>query len=376
VSILKPVRGLDPDCYENFASFCRLDYPEYEIVFCVGDETDPVLPVIRQVIADFPATNIRILFGSGRIATNDKVAKLARLSKEAKYETLVINDSDVRAQADYLRSIVAPLSDPKVGAVTCFYAPIEESTTVQRLQTVGMYSDFYPGIVVAWMLDGVKFALGPTIATTRSHLAGFGGYERIENLPADDLLVGRLIAEQCLEVKLLPYTIQTVADFQSFKDLFFKRLRWIVVMRHMRPWGHLGLIFTFGLPWTLVGMALSPSLLAAGVFAAVYLGLRAAMTLQTASWGLKQRTPINMLALIPIWDAVAFVIWLVSFTRSTIRWRDRDYYIRDGQLVPADGNGVPALPEVRKEPALGVTSPVQPEVAASPSASHSAPSAS
>jgi ceramide glucosyltransferase len=373
VSILKPVRGLDPDCYENFASFCRQDYPEYEIAFCVGDEADPVLPVIRRVIADFPATNIRILFGSGRVATNDKVAKLARLSKEARYETLVINDSDVRAESDYLRTVVAPMADPNVGAVTCFYAPIEETTAVQRLQTVGMYSDFYPGIVVAWMLDGVKFALGPTIATTRANLARFGGYERIENLPADDLLVGRLIAEQGLEVRLLPYTVRTVADFQSLKDLFFKRLRWIVVMRNMRPWGHLGLIFTFGLPWTLIGMALSPSLLIAGAFAVSYLGLRAAMTLQTASWGLKQATPPAMLSLFPIWDGMAFVIWLVSFTRSTIRWRDRDYYIRDGQLVPADGNRLPAQPEIRKE---GATSPAQAEVAASPSASHSAPSAS
>ena len=213
VSILKPVRGLDPDAYENFASFCRQDYPEYEIVFCVGDRTDPVLPVIEKVIRDFPKCKIRVLFGSGRVATNDKVAKLARLTNEAQYEFLVINDSDVRAEPDYLRTIVAPLADPKVGAVTCFYAPTDEKTLVQHLQSVGMLSDFYAGILVAWQLDGVKFALGPTIATTRTRLAGFGGYEAIENRPADDLLVGRLIAEQGYEVKLLPYSVLTVADY-------------------------------------------------------------------------------------------------------------------------------------------------------------------
>src|SRR5271165_5971684 len=377
VSILKPVRGLDPDAYENFASFCRQDYPDYEIVFCVGDREDPVMPVIDRVISDFPQRNIRVLFGSGREATNDKVAKLARLAKEAKYEVLVINDSDVRAEPEYLRTVVAPLADPKVGAVTCFYVPTDETSAVQKLQTVGMYSDFYPGIVVAWQLDGVKFALGPTIATSRARLAGFGGYEKIENQPADDLLVGRLIAEQGYEVRLLPYTIQTVADFHSFSDLFLKRLRWIVVMRHMRPWGHFGLMFTFGLPWTLLAVALAPTPMVAGAFLATYFGLRAAMTLQIAVWGLKRPAPWQGLPLIPIWDGMAFVIWLVSFTRSTIRWRNRDYYIRDGQLVPR--GSVPSETQETEDRTAALTpgsSPTQAEIAASPSASHSAPSAS
>ena len=334
VSILKPVYGLDPDAYDNFASFCRQDYPEYEILFCVGGRSDPVLPIIEKVIADFPDQNIRVLYGSGREATNDKVAKLARLAKEARYEILVINDSDVRARPEYVRTMVAPLDDPKVGAVTCFYVPADEKTLVQKLQTVGMYSDFYPGIVVAWLLDGVKFALGPSIATSQTRLAGFGGYEMIENRPADDLLVGRLIAEQGYEVRLIPYSVQTVPDFQGFRELFLKRLRWIVVMRHMRPWGHLGLIFTLGLPWSLAAIALSPTAVAGGAFLAVYFGLRVAMTLQLVSWGLKLPVPWQDLALIPVWDAMAFVIWLASFTRSTIRWRDLDYHIREGELVP------------------------------------------
>lgn len=334
VSNLKPIRGLDPDAYENLASFCRQDYPEYEILFCIGDQDDPAFPVIEKLIADFPERSIRVLFGSGRSATNDKVAKLARLVSEARHEIVVISDSDVRVQPDYLRTVVAPLADPKVGAVTCFYVPTHETTLVQSLQSVGMLADFYAGILVAWQLDGVKFALGPTIATSRTRLDGFGGYQAIENRPADDLLVGRLIADQGYAVELLPYSVSTVADYQTFRDLFHKRLRWIVVMRHMRPWGHFGLIFTHGLPWCLAAIAAVPSLPVAAGYLGTYFAMRLAITWLIGVRGLKQSVPWKRLALIPLWDAMAFAIWLISFGRKSVRWRDNDYYIRDGMLVP------------------------------------------
>jgi len=334
VSILKPIRGLDPDAYENFASFCRQDYPEYELLFCVGADDDLVIPVLQKLVADFPERRIRVLFGSGGRGSNDKVVKLARLVSEAQHEIIVINDSDVRVQPDYLRTIVAPLANPKVGAVTCFYVPTEEKTLAESLQTIGMASDFYAGILVARQLDGVKFALGPTIATTRARLAGFGGYGAIENRPADDLLVGRLIAEQGYEVELLPYTISTVADYGSMRDLLHKRLRWIVVMRHLRPWGHLGLLLTQGLPWSLAAIAIAPSAGVALGYLGTYLVLRFAMTWTVGIWGLKHQSLWKKLWLIPMWDAVAFLIWLTSFARNSIRWRDGEYYIRDGRLVP------------------------------------------
>ncbi len=334
VSNLKPIRGLDPDAYENFASFCKQDYPDYEVVFCVGEEDDPAVPVLRRLKLEFPERHIRVLFGSGGTGSNDKVVKLARLVSEAQHEVVVISDSDVRVRPDYLRTVVAPLADPKVGAVTCFYVPIEDKTFTDNLQTIGMFSDFYAGILVARQLDGVKFALGPTIATTRARLSGFGGYEAIKNRPADDLLVGRLIAEQGYEVELLPYTISTVADYGSMRDLFHKRLRWIVVMRHLRPWGHLGLLLTQGLPWSLMAVAIRPSAGVALGYLGAYSVLRFAMTWTVGIWGLKQDALWKKLALIPVWDALALVIWLTSFTRNSIRWRDSEYYIRDGTLVP------------------------------------------
>jgi len=334
VSNLKPIRGLDPDAYENFASFCQQDYPDYELLFCVGDEDDPVVPVLQKLARDFPERRIRVLFGSGGRGSNDKVVKLARMVSEAQHEVVVISDSDVRVRPNYLRTVVAPLADPRVGAVTCFYAAIEDKTLTDSLQTVGMFSDFYAGILVARQLDGVKFALGPTIATTRTRLAGFGGYGAIDNRPADDLLVGRLIAEQGYQVELLPYTISTVADYGSLRDLFHKRLRWIVVMRHMRPWGHLGLLLTQGLPWSLAAIAIHPSAGVALGYLGTYFTLRLAMTWTVGIWGLKQNSLWKKLGLIPAWDALAFLIWLTSFARNSIRWRDGEYYIRDGRLVP------------------------------------------
>jgi len=334
ISNLKPIRGLDPDAYENFASFCRQDYADYEILFCIDSTGDPAFPVIEKLCRDFPDRNIRVLFGSGRNVPNDKVAKLARLVEEAQHDLLVISDSDVRVQPDYLRTVVAPLADPKVGAVTCFYVPADDRTLVHSLQSIGMVSDFYAGILVARQLDGVKFALGPTIATSRAHLAGFGGYEVLQHRPADDLLVGRLIAEQGYEVKLLPYSVLTVPDYHSLRDLFHKRLRWIVVMRHMRPWGHFGLIFTHGLAWSLAATLMHPSVAVALGYLGAYAALRFAMVWLIGIRGLKQRGLWQKLALLPVWDALAFFIWLISFARKSIRWRDQEYFIREGRLVP------------------------------------------
>jgi ceramide glucosyltransferase len=334
ISNLKPIRGLDAEAYENFASYCNQDYPDYELLFGIGDGDEAVLEVIEKLKLDFPQRRIRVIHVSGQTAPNDKVVKLAHLVSEAQNEVLVINDSDVRVRPDYLRSVVAPLRDPKVGAVTCLYVSTQEHTFLQKLQSIGMICDFYPGILVARQLDGVKFAFGQTIVTTRKHLAGFGGYTAIQNRPADDLLVGRLVAEQGFEVELLPYAVETVADFRSLSDFFFKRLRWMTVMRHMRPWGHLGLIFTQGLAWVVAAVVVVPTVRVALLYLGGYLAVRVAMTWLIGIWGMKQKGIWKKMALIPVWDAWALLIWLLSFGRRSIRWRDIEYRIRQGTLVP------------------------------------------
>lgn len=292
------------------------------------------MPVLEKLMRDFPACRIRILYGSGRVAINDKVAKLVRLAVEAEHEVLVINDSDVRVAPDYFRRVVAPLQDPKVGGVTCLYLSVHDETMTQSLQSIGMISDFYPGLMVAWQLDGVKFAFGQTIVTTKTLIKGFGGFEALESRPADDLLTGRLIAAQGAEVKLLPYTVKTVPDYQSFAGLLVKRLRWMTVMRHMRPWGHAGLVFTQGLAWSLAAVAVHPTVAVAEIFSGTYLALRIVMTLLAGQWGLKEKHLWRKLPLFVMWDLTAFFIWLASFVRRGIRWRGIDYIVRTGMLIP------------------------------------------
>ena len=340
ISCLKPIRGLDEDAYENYASFCRQDYPEYEIVFCV-DADDPALPVLEKLIADFPERKIRLLFGSGRNAINDKVARLVRLVSEAQYELLVITDGDIRVGPDYLRAVAHPFRDPKVGGATTLYVSTEETSFVQELQSIGMISDFFAGILVAWQLDGIKFMFGQSIVTTRQRIAGFGGYEVIENRPADDLNVGRLVAAQGYEVKLLPYIVKTVADFQSLKDLFYKRVRWMTVMRLMRRRGHQGLIFTWALIWALIAVAVHPTLPIAIGYLGGYIVMRVVLTWLIGIHGMRQKGLWPKMLLIPLWDAVAFMIWVASFGRSVIRWRGYEYYIRDGILVPVNPANTP-----------------------------------
>ncbi len=345
ISCLKPIKGLDEDAYENYASFCRQDYPVYEIVFCV-DKDDPALPVLEKLVRDFPDRKIRLLFGSGRNAINDKVGRLYRLTNEAAYDIFIITDGDVRVRPDYLRTIVSAFRDPKVGAATCLYVSTKEKNFVQELQSIGMISDFFAPVLVAWQLGDFGVTFGQTIATTRKAVMGYGGYQVLEDRPADDVYAGRLVAEQGYDVKLLPYVVQSVADFKSLGDLLHKRARWMTIQRMMRPWGHLGLIFTWGLPWALAALLVHPTVKVALGYLGGYVACRVAITWMIGVWGMRQSGIWKKMVLIPVWDAIAFVLWLSSFGRKTIRWRGVDYALRGGKFVGAK----PAMPQTGARP--------------------------
>src|SRR5713226_5010982 len=253
VSILKAVRGVDHDAYENFASYCRLDYPEYELVFAMADPQDPVIPVVQKLQRDFPARSIRYITDVPHVGENSKVNSLCRLVKEARYELLVMTDSDVRVERDYLREVVLPFTDTSVGAVTSFYRCLGGGTLAADLDMLGMCMDSVPSALVARRLEGkVQFAFGWTMATTKERLAEIGGWEAMANHHSDDFELGNRIAAKGYRVELMREPVWMVFPQETFREFLRHELRWAIGLRNVRPTGYAGMLFAHGLPWAIL----------------------------------------------------------------------------------------------------------------------------
>jgi len=336
ISILKPIRGLDPQAYENFASFCRQDYPEHEILFCAGDANDPAVPVIQQLIRDFPGRSIRLLIGAEEIGASGKVNNLCRMAREARHEFLLISDSDIRVEPDFLRRAVAPLRDSIVGATTCIYLGIVEPQLGAELEALGAVGDFWAGVLVSRCVEGVKFAFGAAILTSRERLAEIGGFEALADCFVDDYELGRRIAARGHRIELAPCAVWTMYPPQSLADFLAHQMRWLLAVRHARPGGHLGLLFTQGLPWALAAALLAPTGAVAIGYLASYLVLRLAMAWTVGVWGLRDDLVRRRWWLLPLRDAIWFLVWLASFFRNRIRWRGAIYKLRAGRLIPLE----------------------------------------
>jgi ceramide glucosyltransferase len=334
VSILKPVRGLDLASYENFATFCRQDYPDYEIVFAVADEDDPATDVVRRLIASFPERSIRLLIGAPSLGPSSKVNKLCRLTRDARHDLLVINDSDIRVTPDYLRAVVAPFRDPRVGAVTCLYVGITDGHLAGDLEAIGIATDFAAGVLVARQLEGVKFALGATMATTRDRLRDIGGFEALASYCAEDFQLGHRIAALGYVVELAPYVVSSECAAPTLRGYFQHQLRWAISTRHSRPLGYAGLLLTQGLPWAVAATLVVPTAAVAAGYFGAYLTLRLVMAWTIAKWALGDVPVVRKWWLLPIRDALAFVVWLAGFCLNRIHWRGRDFLVHDGRLIP------------------------------------------
>lgn len=334
VSLLKPVHGLDFGSRENFASFCKQDYPDYEILFAVNDEADPAAPLIREIMAQFPRRQIRLFTSCEELGANRKVNKLAMLAREARHDVLVLTDGDVRVEPDFLREVVAPLGDKKVGVVTSFYRAIAEENLGAKLEAVGAASDFFAGVLMARWKEGIRFALGACIATTKEWLGKTGGFESIADSLADDYELGLRIAKAGGEIVLSHETVWTMYPAQTLRGFWDHQLRWARTVRLCRPLSYLGLLFTQGLPWSVLAAFVAPARWIGAAYLAAYLALRFAMAWTVGVWGVGDKVLRRNLWLVPIRDAVHFVIWLASFGSNRIRWNSVEYAIRNGQMVP------------------------------------------
>jgi ceramide glucosyltransferase len=339
VSLLKPVRGVDFGSYENFVSFCRQDYPEYEILFAVNEESNPAVPLIRKLAQEFPLRGIRLFFGAEQVGANRKVNNQIFLEREARYEILVLTDGDVRVRPEYLREVVAPFAEAKVGAVTSFYRGIAERSLGAELEAIGASSDFFAGVLVAEWMEGMTFALGASIVTTKAWLRRIGGFEAMANSHSDDYELGHNIAKAGGEVLLSRETVWTMYPRQSARGFWEHQVRWARTVRLCRPMSYLGLIFTQGLAWALLAALVAPVQWIGAAYLAAYLVLRLAMAWTVGVWGVGDEVLRRKIWLVPLRDAIYFAVWLASFLSTRITWGGEEYKMEKGQMVRAGAEG-------------------------------------
>ena len=340
ISILKPVCGLDREAYKNFASFCCLEYPEYEILFGVTDENDPIIPVVEDLRRAFPRQAIRFLVGAPLLGTSPKMNLLCRLVHEAKYNLLVISDSDVRVEADYLRNAAAPFQDPKVGVVTALFRSITEGDFASDLDAVGVPSDSSASALVAERFGGMDFALGWTMATTKERLDEIGGFEAMANHHSDDFTLGNEIARNGYRIALMRKPIWMVFPKERLSQFLKHELRWSIMLRNIRPMGYLGLAMTFGLPWVLAAAVTAHSSVLAAAYLMGYFVLRLTMAWTIGAWGLGDPVVRKKIWLVPMRDALNFFVWVAGFFFSKVQWRGKEYRVKGSCLIPSVANGV------------------------------------
>ncbi|MGE5597913.1 MAG: bacteriohopanetetrol glucosamine biosynthesis glycosyltransferase HpnI [Bacteroidota bacterium] len=329
VSILKPVKGVDPGAYENFASFCRQDYPQYEMIFGVADPTDPVIPVIERLMREFPERPIRLSVAEPRGA-NRKAGLLHHLAGQAAHDILVLSDSDIRVGPDYLRRVVAPLSDPKVGAVTCPYHGAEALTVAAGLEALHMGATFLPSVIVARRLLRMRFALGAGVALRRSDLARIGGFAALAEYLADDYQLGARLSDLGLRIQLSDYVLDIVLGAVTLREQWRREVRWARCNRVSRPREYPGLLLSFSTPlaaaWSLLSgewRVLAASVLIRWAIAwrlTGYTGDRA-----TRAW----------LPWLPVCDFLEAAVWFAGGIGRRVIWRGEEFLLAgDGRMRP------------------------------------------
>jgi ceramide glucosyltransferase len=348
VSIFKPVHGTEARLEENLRSFFEQDYPEFEIFIGARTPDDPSMTVARKLQAEYPHVKCHLVFSGPPGWPNAKVFTLDKMIAQSSNEYIVTSDSDVRVGEDFLRNVIPPLFDKKLGLVTCLYQGDPCNDFWSRLEALGNSVEMPSGVVVADMLEGIRFALGPAVAFRRDSLDAIGGIVATADYYSDDYVLGEKIWRAGYKVIFSPYFVHHVLTPRPFARTLGDQLRWMKSTRHSRPWGHLGTGLTFSMPFALLGLAAGYGLgnpaLAWGLFAAGYFN-RVIQSL-AVGWGLlKDRQAVSLCWLYPLRDLQGFGVWVASYLNHDFYWRGEHYtFTGEGKIVPRDRSSHASVP--------------------------------
>jgi ceramide glucosyltransferase len=330
VSILKPLAGIDDGLEQNLRTFFEQDYGQFELLFAVRTVKDPAIAVAERLRQEYAHVPSRLIITGEPPYPNAKVYSLDRMLAAARHDLIVMADSDVRVTPGMLSTLAAEFQDPHLGLATCPYRAAPGRSFWSMLEALGLNTEFIAGVLVARMLDGMKFALGPVIAARRETLQRIGGFDAVKDYLAEDFVMGKLAAECGYGVILSSYVIQHRIGAQRFGPNMRHRLRWCRSTRRSRPLGYVGQLFTHPLPLAMLLCAVEPSwwpILAATVL------LRAAAAWATAGHVLGDPLTARYWWLLPVQEVIGCAVWLGGFFGNTILWRGRQYYLRsDGRF--------------------------------------------
>lgn len=333
ISILKPLAGLDLDLESNLRTFFEQKYLAFEILFAVRRAEDPAVAVVEKLKREYPQVPARLIVTGEPPYPNAKVYSLDHMLSAAAHDLVVMSDSDIRVDANLLLTIAAEFQDPKLGVATCPYRAVPGSSFWSRLEATGMNTDFWGSALVARMIEGMRFAVGPTIAARRQVLRDIGGFDRLKDYLAEDFVMGKFAAEAGHGVILSSYVIEHHIGSATLAENIAHRLRWTRSTRRSRPAGYVGQLFTMPLPLALLVFAAAPTWWPA---VPVTFAIRAFAAYIVARGVL--RTTINWL-LLPIEDVTNFLFWIAGFFGNTIAWRGHHYQLfADGKFAPIAPN--------------------------------------
>ncbi len=334
VTILKPVKGVDPRMYAGLASHCVQQYSgAFELLFGVSSLEDAAVAEIARLRVEFPGVPIRLIECKERLGANGKVSNLAQMLRSARFEHVIVNDSDIRVSPLYLSRVLAPFASPEVGLVTAPYVGCAERTIWSRLEALGISTDFMPGVLTARKLEGgIRFGLGSTLATTRTALAAIGGFEALVDQLADDYELGARLSAAGYRVELAPEVVETTVPAYTWRGFCDHQLRWARSTRDSRRAGYLGLVVTYVLPWALATVIASGASLWSLSLLSAALLVRVSVALTVGVGILRDGQVLRDILLLPLRDALGLLLWAWSYASDVVVWRGERFRLKRGRL--------------------------------------------